>query len=412
MKADIDQKMEEAALEALFVAGPASHNASMVYFTGLVHLTSAYLLKKRGEPPVVFHRPMERDEASQTGLKTKNLEDYETLRLLEQVGGDHNRAQALLFQRIFEDFGVEGRVGVYGKVEIGPYQTVLRLLQEAMPGVEIVGESKHDSVLTRARATKDEEEVARMRKMGQITTSVVADVAGFLRAHQVQDGVLVNREGQVLTVGEVKRRVKLWLAMRGADDHEGCIFAVGRDAGVPHSAGTDADPVPVGKNIIFDLFPCEAGGGYYYDFTRTWCLGYAPEEVLQVYQDVLAVYETMLASFEPQAYCRDLQRQACELFEERGHATIRQDSASQEGYVHNLAHGLGLDVHEAPSFSHVESNADRLLPGTIFTHEPGLYYPERELGVRIEDTVWLRPEGGFEVLAEYPKDLVLELPGL
>jgi Xaa-Pro aminopeptidase len=47
----------------------------------------------------------------------------------------------------------------------------------------------------------------------------------------------------------------------------------------------------------------------------------------------------------------------------------------------------------------------------VFTFEPGLYYPERGMGVRIEDTVWARPDGGFEVLAEYPKDLVLKIPG-
>jgi Xaa-Pro aminopeptidase len=47
----------------------------------------------------------------------------------------------------------------------------------------------------------------------------------------------------------------------------------------------------------------------------------------------------------------------------------------------------------------------------VFTIEPGLYYPEREIGVRIEDTVWMRPDGELEVLVDYPKDLVLELPG-
>ena len=73
---------------------------------------------------------------------------------------------------------------------------------------------------------------------------------------------------------------------------------------------------------------------------------------------------------------------------------------------------MGLDVHEGPSFSHLESNTDVLQPGTVFTFEPGLYYPERGMGVRIEDTVWARPDGGFEVLAEYPKDLVLKIPGV
>jgi Xaa-Pro aminopeptidase len=50
--------------------------------------------------------------------------------------------------------------------------------------------------------------------------------------------------------------------------------------------------------------------------------------------------------------------------------------------------------------------------GSVFTVEPGLYYPERDMGVRIENTVWVNPEGKVEVLAEYPTDLVLKVPGV
>jgi len=48
-----------------------------------------------------------------------------------------------------------------------------------------------------------------------------------------------------------------------------------------------------------------------------------------------------------------------------------------------------------------------LIPGSIFTSEPGLYYPSRGMGVRIEDTYYARPDGTFEILAEFPKELVL-----
>jgi Xaa-Pro aminopeptidase len=45
----------------------------------------------------------------------------------------------------------------------------------------------------------------------------------------------------------------------------------------------------------------------------------------------------------------------------------------------------------------------------VVTAEPGLYYPEKGMGVRIEDSVWIRPDGRAEILAEYPYDLVLEM---
>jgi Xaa-Pro aminopeptidase len=56
----------------------------------------------------------------------------------------------------------------------------------------------------------------------------------------------------------------------------------------------------------------------------------------------------------------------------------------------------------------------------VVTIEPGLYYPQKGLGVRLEDTVWAflhpqvagqpvgeRSSAGFEILAPYPLDLVL-----
>ena len=45
----------------------------------------------------------------------------------------------------------------------------------------------------------------------------------------------------------------------------------------------------------------------------------------------------------------------------------------------------------------------------VVTIEPGLYYPERGMGVRLEDTIYVTPDGEIEVLAQYPLDLVLPI---
>jgi Xaa-Pro aminopeptidase len=79
------------------------------------------------------------------------------------------------------------------------------------------------------------------------------------------------------------------------------------------------------------------------------------------------------------------------------------------GYTHSLGHGLGLHVHERPWFGKNATEKDRLVPGVVVTLEPGLYYPEKGFGVRLEDTLWIRPDGKPEVLAEYPLDLVLPI---
>ena len=411
MKSDLDRLMQESDLDAILVSGPAAHNPNKVYFTGVVHVTSGYLLKKAGEDPVLFHRAMERDEAASTGLETKELEVYRPHELIEQSDGNLNQAAARLLETIFDEYQVAGRVGLYGRGELGSGFGLFETLQESLNDVELVGEPEGTSVLARARATKDDQEVERMREMGTVTTTVVGDVVDFLTSHQAKDGMLVNQKGETLTIGAVKQRINLWLAMRGAENPKGTIFAMGRDAGVPHSSGQDDQPLELGKTIIFDLFPCESGGGYFFDFTRTWCLGYAPDDVHELYQDVVEVYDSVFAELTVDTPCRDYQHMTCDLFEAKNHPTPRSAPGAKDGYVHALAHGLGLAVHETPGFSHGKSNRDVLAPGTVFTFEPGLYYPERGMGVRVEDTVWANPQGGFELLAEFPRDLVLKIPG-
>ncbi len=410
MKTDIDRLMKEADLDALLVFGPAAHNAPMTYFTGLAHLSEGFLLKIRDGKAIHFHNPMEREEAAATGLEIKDIyADYDYPALLEQANRDSNMAQALLLEKALAEYKVHGRIGIYGKIEFGHTLRTIDFLRSRLPDVEILGEDMLCSVITQARVTKDDSEIDRIRAMGHITTAVVGAVAGYLTSHSVKDGYLVNREGDQLTIGNVKRKINLWLAMRGAENPQGSIFAVGRDAGIPHSTGTDTEPIPVGQTIVFDIYPCEAGGGYFYDFTRTWCLDHAPDDVLQIYEDVLEVYETVYAAIRPHKPCRDYQIQTCELFEAKGHPSILSNPLTTDGYVHSLAHGIGLDVHEAPSFS--TKFEDTLLPGSVITVEPGLYYPDRGLGVRIEDTAWMRPDGVLETLVEFPKDLVLKMQG-
>jgi len=409
MKSDIDRYMEEAGLQALFVVGAAAGNPPMVYFTGLVHLGYAELIKKRGEPPVLFCQPMERDEAARTGLQTRDVSDYNPIRLLQESEGDYTRALATRYTRMLQEYGVRGRVALYGKANVGAAYAVFQQVQENLPEIEVIGESDQRSVLTRARATKDADEVERIRQMGQKVVGIAGEVQEFLTSHRVQDGVLVNREGDPLTIGEVKRRINLWLALRGGDNPEGMIFAIGRDAGVPHSAGTDEASVEVGKTIILDFYPCEPAGGYFYDFTRTWCLGYAPEEVQEVFEDVRQAYESAIASLKPGMPCRDAQNLVCKEFEAKGHPTVLTDPNTKEGYVHSLGHGVGLAIHEGPGFIGLETNTDVLPSGAVVAIEPGLYYPDRGFGVRLEDTVWVRPDGRVEILAEFPKDLVLKV---
>jgi Xaa-Pro aminopeptidase len=411
MKSDFDTLMKEKGLDAFIVLGNAEHNPPMYYLTGGGHVSAALLLKKQGEEPVLYYHDMERDEASKTGLKTVPFSKYREMDLLKQANQDTNLMVALRMQLILQEQGLDSaRIGLYGHTDLSSSFAILSYLQKLMPDLELVGESRENSLFLSAMETKDETEVERIRKMGKVTTEVVGKVADYLTSCEVNGNeVLLNEQGAPLTIGEVKDMINLWLAERGAENPEGTIFAIGRDAGVPHSTGTADDVVRLGRTIVFDIFPCEAGGGYFYDFTRTWSLGYAPPEAQDLYDQVKGSYQHVKENLDLNAQFKDYQKLVCDFFEERGHDTPQSVDAPVEGYVHSLGHGLGLNVHERPFSGYAATERDRLVPGVVFTIEPGLYYPEQGMGVRIEDTLWVQPDGTMDVLVDYPYDFVLPM---
>jgi Xaa-Pro aminopeptidase len=408
MKSDLERLMQKHNLEAILVTGSGQHNPAMVYLTGGAPIM-AELIKRRGSDPVLFHFPIERDEAAKTGLQIRSLGGYDLKPLLSETGGDFTKAHALRYKRILQDMGINsGRVALYGQVEAGSSFAVLTALQQIMPEISLVGEN-NDSMLMQARFTKDADEIERIRKMGQITCQVVAQTAEFLTSQRVENQVLVQKNGKPVTIAMVKNRINLWLAEYGAENPLGTIFAIGRDAGIPHSVGNPEDWLQLGKPIVFDIYPCEEGGGYFYDCTRTWSLGYAPDELQALYADVLQVFQQVRAAYQSGEPCPSYQKMACELFKSLGHATIENDPNLQEGYVHVLGHGVGLNIHERPWFGYSASADDRITPGIVFTLEPGLYYPQKGMGVRLEDTLWVTPDGRVENLVDYPHDLILPM---
>lgn len=410
MKKDFDELMKQHDIDVIFVTGSAQHNPAMVYFAGAAHVSGAFLVKKRRETAVLFHNPMEREEAAKSGLTLISFSKYPISEILKEVNGNYLEAMALRFKRMLEDLDItSGRVAIYGKDDIGPMYSILNRLEKIMPGIQIAG-FVHDEIMMNAMMTKDVEEIAHIREMGRITTSVVGKTADYITGHKTKNEVVVHKDGTPVTIGEVKNLINLWLAEAGVENPEGTIFAIGREAGVPHNTGTPSDPLKLGQTIVYDIYPCEAGGGYFYDFTRTWSLGYATDEVQVLYDQVKKVYDTLVSELVVNAHFSKYQERTCELFEAMGHPTIRMDQATELGYVHSIGHGIGLRVHEKPWSTMINpSPTDILAPGAAFTLEPGLYYPDRGMGVRIEDSFCVTPDGKFEILADFPKDLILPM---
>ena len=411
MKKDLDTLMQQRNLDALLVLGSAENNPPMYYFTGGGHVSHAVLIKKRGEDPVLFCNDMERDEAAKSGLAIRLFSEYPFKELFRQANGDITKMNAIRLKLMLWDLGlVDKRIGVYGHVEFSGTFAVLTELQRILPDTVFVGESSADSVFLRAMETKDEAEVERIRKMGAITTEVVGLTASYLTSCEVRDDEVLRKEdGSPLTIGDLKAKINLWLAERGAVPSEGYIFAIGADAGVPHSQGNPEDLLRLGQTIVYDIYPQEQGGGYFFDFTRTWSLGYATPEAQEMYDQVYDVYNKVVENMDLNVPFKEYQKLTCDEFEKYGHATPADGTPPKEGYVHSLGHGVGINIHERPFSGVMSGDDERLAPGVVITVEPGLYYPSKGMGFRIEDTYWVRPDGKMELLAEYPYDFVLEM---
>jgi len=408
MKADLDRIMQERNLDALLVMGDGGGNKVMNYLTNGAPLERALVVKRRGGPLTLIHGSMERDTAVATGLTLVDRDQvYNRYELLNKHKGDRLAAEVDYLAQVLRDQELSGRLGVYGMQDAGAAFALLSKLQQVADGVELVGEFE-ESLFSVARETKDDQEIAEMREAGRMTTLIMGETRDFIQEHHVHEEVVMKDGKTPLTIGDVRRFIHDRLNHYGmAEDHD-TIFSQGRDAGVPHNRGNDSAPLRLGQPIVFDFFPMTANG-YFHDVTRTWCLGYAPAEVQKVWDECKEIFDQIIDAMKVGTPCRDYQAMVCDYFEAKGHPTVRTHPGSHEGYVHSLGHGLGLDVHEEPRLSHAAGNDTLLQPGHVVSVEPGLYYPDRNLGVRIEDTVAFTEAGELVNLTNFPYDLVIPM---
>lgn len=407
MKSDLDQLMEARNLDGLLVMGDSGGNPVMNYLTGGAHLEHALVLKRRGGPLTLIHGSMERDTAAATGLALVDRDQtYNQYKFLERNGGDALAAAVDYLGSVLRDHALLGRIGVYGRIDAGAAWTLLTRLQDEIEGVELVGEYGK-SLFAVARETKDDWEIAQLVEAGRLTSLVVGEVADFVAGHATRGENIVRADGSPLTIGQVKAFMRSRFMHYGLNENNDTIFSQGRDAGVPHNRGDEAQPLLLGRSIIFDIFP-RVPSGYYHDMTRTWSFGYATDEVQQAWDECKEIFDRSMAGLRVGASYRAMQIAVCEYFEAKGHATPLNHPGTHEGYVHSLGHGIGLDIHEEPRLSASAGDAT-LQPGHVFSVEPGLYYPSRGFGVRIEDSVACLADGRILNLTDFPYDLVIPM---
>lgn len=409
MKSDLDGLMQERELDAIVVVAGHDFSAALDYLVGSVRITGGLAVKKTGEAPVLVVNSMELEEAQASGLQVYTSAEMKMIDFYKAAEGDTRKAQVDYWAHVLASLGIEGgRVGVYGSGELNAIIEIVRGMQADYPQYELVGETGA-TLFDRAALTKDADELTRIKSVAARTSEVLQLTWDMLAACRIADGQITNGKNQPVTIGDVKRFIRRALLDRDLED-TGMIFALGRDAGFPHSRGNESEVLRPGESIVFDLFPRELGGGYHHDVTRTWCLGYAPEAVQDAYNQVMEAYDISMEAYGLGKGTHHMQNAVCDYFEAKGHKTARSEPGTIEGYVHSLGHGIGLNIHEGPRITHM-SEKDTFEVGNVVTIEPGLYYPERGFGVRYEDALYVDDKGELVTLTDFRPDLVLPLEG-
>ena len=233
------------------------------------------------------------------------------------------------------------------------------------------------------RQVKDAGEVARMERAAAIADEALASVVPLL----------VRAEAESVTEAFVAAALDHAMRVRGAEDSAfETIVASGPNSAKPHARPSDrqirsGDPVVIDFGAIYE--------GYRSDMTRTFCVGGEPDgELARVFSVVAESQRVGVAAVAPGVVTGDVDRACRDVIAEAGWA---------ERFEHGTGHGVGLDIHEAPS---VGPGATAILaPGVVATVEPGVYLAGVG-GVRIEDTLVV-VEDGSRPLTMFPKDVSL-----
>jgi Xaa-Pro aminopeptidase len=257
-------------------------------------------------------------------------------------------------------------------------------------GVEVLADP--DAFAARRRA-KREWELDGMR------LAAVAAQAAMLEA-----AALLRDEPEGLTCELIRKRMTATLLAHGAESEEILIHA---GAGQPAGHDLGFGPIEPDLPVQIDCFPRHRASGLYIDMSRTWVPGTPSAAAERHWQDCMDAYRVAVADARPGV--DDLYARACDVLEARGHPTQRRPGDGLEkpdrGFRYSLGHGVGLEIHEAPSLGR---RPDPLAEGDTIAIEPSLSY-EGVGFVMVEETVQVTPAGGRYLLEPLP--FGLRLPG-
>lgn len=234
-----------------------------------------------------------------------------------------------------------------------------------------------ERIIERLRAVKDAAEIATLREAGRRLSTVARTAREWL----------VPGRSEREVAAEIDRRLQEGGFERPAFE---TIVASGPNGALPHARPTGRR-LAAGDGVVLDF-----GGvydGYCVDLSRTLHIGPMPAQFRRLFEAVREAQAAAIAAVQPGVSGADIDREARQVLERHGLG---------EAFGHGTGHGLGLEVHEEPRISASASPDERVVPGMVFTIEPGAYVPGIG-GVRIEDDLLVTGDG-CELLTDVPID--------
>ncbi|MBI5118072.1 aminopeptidase P family protein [Candidatus Poribacteria bacterium] len=235
-----------------------------------------------------------------------------------------------------------------------------------LKAIESIELAPTENMVEDLRILKDDSEIELIKKAASIADAAMDGIVKEIRPGMTEQAV----------AGRINILLRSFGGKKEAFD---LIVASGPRSAMPHGAPTDRE-IQIGEPVVIDIGA--QFNGYHSDLTRTvWLDKIKSLQVLEIYDIVKDAQAAALRAIRVDMPCSEVDAVARNKIAEAGYG---------EQFGHGLGHGVGLEVHEAPTISRLGKGNIR--PGMVFTVEPGIYIPDVG-GIRIEDMVMVTADG-------------------
>ena len=398
MAGDAAHSAQRAGQPPLLFFGDSYRFPDVYHTTGFL-APDPFLSLEDGTDLVLLLNSLEfgRGQKQSRATSVRNLNDFGLVELSQQ-GLDRDEIMATVATRFLKERGTS-------RVRVAPYFPVG--LADRLRAQGLTVDVAND--LDGRRRAKRPDEIAALETVQRATEEAWACGVDAIRASEERaDGVLLL-DGDVFTAERLRSIVERALLERGCNAPEQTITAPGKQAADPHMVGSG--PLRAREAIVMDIYPQHGATRYYADMTRTVSKGPPADEIVRMYEVVMRAQDAGIAALRPGVTGQEIHELVEDIIFAAGYDTLRPgqrhrpDDPVIRGFIHGTGHGVGLEIHEAPSIGRGKMARVPLAVGDVVTVEPGIYDPDVG-GVRLEDMLVITADGARD-LTHAPRQLVV-----